>query len=384
MKIALVILHADATRGGAERYTLDLAASLQKRGHDVSLLATSFVNIPEGVAAVPMNATGATRIAGYIRFLKSFDHETSNRKYDIVHAMLPVRHCDVYHPHAGIAAEAVERGHVKRPRRVGRTLSRLGNRFNFRRQRFAVVERELLTLPNPPVVLCLSEQIKATVRRHYPDLAADRTVTLFNSTDLTRFDPGAKPDPREPTRQRFNLKNDDVVGLMLAQDFERKGLRQAIQATAGIPDPRLKLIVAGKQDPRIYRNQASDLGVIDRVVFAGPTDNPVAFYRAADFFVLPTRSDPCSLVVLEALAMGVPVISTATNGACEIMTDRQEGRVLRDPEDVPALISAMSEMLDIKKRRTFVENCTVLRPRLAVENHLDHLETIYYRTGSKI
>jgi UDP-glucose:(heptosyl)LPS alpha-1,3-glucosyltransferase len=377
VKIGLVILHADASRGGAERYTLDLSASLVNRGHEVSLLASTFAEVPSKVTSVPMQANGATRLGRYLKFLQSVDAATTNGQYDIVHAMLPVRHCDVYHPHAGIAVNSVQHGHLKQPNTVGRVMSRWGNWFNLRRQRFAAIEQQLLTGNNAPVVLCLSGQIKATVRQHYPKLPENNLVTLFNATDLSRFDPAALPDLRGPTRAQFNLSDDDVVGLMLAQDFERKGLRQCIVALSKIAEPRLKLLVGGKQNPRDYRNLASDLGVNDRVRFAGPTDNPAAFYRAADFFVLPTRSDPCSLVVLEALAMGVPVISTRQNGACEIMTDGREGRILSDPDDLPGLVSAMIQMLDPNGRKTMMDGCMGLRPRLAVQRHLAVLEETY-------
>jgi UDP-glucose:(heptosyl)LPS alpha-1,3-glucosyltransferase len=164
---------------------------------------------------------------------------------------------------------------------------------------------------------------------------------------------------------------------MIAQDFARKGLREAIAALAAATDPRLVLLVVGKQDPSAYRKLAVEHAVSDRVIFAGSTTDPYAFYRAADFFVLPTRHDPCSLVVLEALAMGVPVISTIFNGACEIMTDGNHGFVLRDPANIPTLSRSMSEMTHADRRRTMSEACLGLRPALSFDQHLDRLLAIY-------
>src|SRR5687768_382449 len=113
MKIALVILHADPARGGAERYTIDLAAALARRGHAVSLLATTFATPPNGAVTVNLDAGGVTRLGKYRRFLAALDEHLAQSAYDVVHAMLPVRRCDVYHPHAGVAAEAIETGHLK-------------------------------------------------------------------------------------------------------------------------------------------------------------------------------------------------------------------------------------------------------------------------------
>jgi UDP-glucose:(heptosyl)LPS alpha-1,3-glucosyltransferase len=195
--------------------------------------------------------------------------------------------------------------------------------------------------------------------------------------DLDKFDPAARPEARGQTRQRFGIATDRIVGLMIAQDFQRKGLPQAIRAVKQVNDPRLLLLVVGKEDPKPYEQLAQEVGVADRVIFAGTTDDPYAFYRAADFFVLPTRHDPCSLVVLEALAMGLPVISTAFNGACEVMVPGEHGFVLKDPADIDALAAAMRRMLDPENRRAMSNACLHLRPSLSYEHHLDELLALY-------
>jgi UDP-glucose:(heptosyl)LPS alpha-1,3-glucosyltransferase len=112
VKIALVILHADTARGGAERYTLDLAKALVKRGHDVSILASSFQSEPLAGKQVLIAARANTRTGRYEKFLLNLDSELTlariqGKPFDVVHAMLPVRNCDIYHPHAGIAKEVV-------------------------------------------------------------------------------------------------------------------------------------------------------------------------------------------------------------------------------------------------------------------------------------
>jgi UDP-glucose:(heptosyl)LPS alpha-1,3-glucosyltransferase len=381
LKIALVILHANPARGGAERYTVDLAAALRRRGHEAALLATSFGKELQAEQDILLPARGATRAGRYERFLDELDRVIAERGFDIVHAMLPVRRCDVYHPHAGLAAEAIASGHLKYKTTAQQALARSFNRFNRRRQRFAAIERELLTSKEPPVVLCLSEYVKSVVRKHYP-LPAQKLATFFNAVDLEKFDPGSRPDAGNDVRRQFEIAPDKVVALIVAQDFARKGLREAIMATAKIADPRLVLLVVGKQDPAPYRRLADELGVGRRVIFAGATDDPYRFYRAADLFVLPTRHDPCSLVVLESLAMGLPVISTVFNGACEIMTDAEHGFVLKDPADTDALANAMRRMLDPATRASMAEGCLALRPALSYEHHLDQLLEMYRKARS--
>jgi UDP-glucose:(heptosyl)LPS alpha-1,3-glucosyltransferase len=211
--------------------------------------------------------------------------------------------------------------------------------------------------------------VKGTVRKHYPGLGDGRLATLFNAVDLARFDP-VKAAPAD-------VRRDAVVGLMVAQDFERKGLREAISALARVKDCAIALEVVGKPDPGPYVELARSLGVEASVQFMGPQRDVFAFYAAADFFVLPTRHDPCSLVVLEALAMGVPVISTRQNGACEIMTSGEHGFVLESADNAEGLVAAMRAMCDEATRTRMGEACLALRPRLAYDAHLDTLIGVY-------
>jgi len=369
VKIALVILHADPARGGAERYTVDLAASLATRGHEVRIIATSFAEAVSTPARVHLDSEAATRAGAYKKFLDQLDAHLATEKYDVVHAMLPVRTCDVYHPHAGIAAEQTQKWNVL---------------FNPRRRAMAAIERELLTQPRPPVVISLSEYVKSDIRRHFPDLPADRLATLFNAVDLKKFDPAAKAETSSPlSNVRADGRPYVWTALMVAQDFERKGLRQAIQALAKIQKhaaPHRLVVVGADENQRRYEALAKGFRV--DVQFAGAVADPRPYYRAADFFILPTRHDPCSLVVLEALAMGVPVISTRQNGATEIMTDGVHGHVLADPDDTEALANAIRDIISPQRRAALREACLALRPRLSYEHHLDQLEAIYRRSSS--
>jgi UDP-glucose:(heptosyl)LPS alpha-1,3-glucosyltransferase len=382
VKVALVILHAEPAKGGAEGYTVNLAHALTRRGHDVSLLSTSLGPQADGLPQVTLAAPGLTRLGRYKAFLDSLDAHLFHTRttYDVVHAIAPVRRCDFYHPQAGLAAEALAMGHLKYDG-FRRPLDKLATRLNPKRQFVGSVERQLLTGPDAPVLLCVSDMVKQTARDHY-GLPEDQLVTLFNAVDPDRFDPAARPDAGVEIRRRFNLGSDKVVALVVAQDFRRKGVRPAVEALARVADERLVLLVVGKPNPQPYRDLAASLGVSHRVIFAGATNDTYAFYRAADFFVLPTHHDPCSLVVLEALAMGLPTITTTANGAHEIMVEEQHGYVMRDPSDATALAGMMCRLLDPERRRVMSRACLDLRPQLSYAHHLDRLEALYDQVPS--
>ena len=376
MKVLLIIFHADPARGGAERYTVDLARGLANLGHAVTLAASSFGKPIAGVEFVTLDAHGWSRLARYRRFLQSVRKLTDQHPCDIVHAMLPVETCDLYHPHAGIAAEATESGHTKYRSQFAQASARLFNRLNRKRRFFAEVERAMIERAGGPHILCLSQYIREAARRHYP-IDERRLPVLLNGVDLARFDPQENARIRVQVRSRLGLTREHVAALIIAQDFERKGLTEAIEAVAKVGDERLRLVVIGKPDPAAYRRLAERLGIAGRIIFAGSTDRPADFYQAADFFVLPTRHDPCSLVVLEALAMGLPVISTMCNGACEAMTHGTHGFILPDPGDIPALADAMRQLLDAPTRQRMQQACIDLRPQLSQAEHLRRIVEIY-------
>jgi UDP-glucose:(heptosyl)LPS alpha-1,3-glucosyltransferase len=256
----------------------------------------------------------------------------------------------LYHPHAGIAVDAP---------------TGLKAVFNPRRVEMAKVERELLTRADPPVVLILSDYVKQFVTRHYPALGEAKLQKLFNSVNLERFGPASA-----------HKNSDEVVALIIAQDFERKGVPLAIEATELINDqrkpnqPRLRLMVVGKEHAP---------GSEGDVIFVGETSKIREIYASADFFILPTRHDPCSLVVLEALAMGLPVITTRQNGAAEIMSEGREGFVL-ERGTVPLLVDKMWQLLDPQVRGRMSEAALALRPKLSQEEHVNRLLEIYQST----
>ncbi|HEV8606188.1 MAG TPA: glycosyltransferase family 4 protein [Tepidisphaeraceae bacterium] len=352
MKIALVILHADPARGGAERYTADLSGALRNRGHRVSVLASDFPEQYPEIERVLLKANGLTRAAQYQRFLDSLDEHLAANSYDIVHAMLPVRRCDLYHPHAGIAVEGP---------------TGLKAFFNPRRVEMAKVERNLLTQSDPPTVLILSDYVRQFFTKHYPSFPENKLRKLFNSVNLNIFQREGAP----------KKASDEVVALIIAQDFERKGVPQAIEATKVVNStkssnqPRLRLTVVGQEHAP---------GAKGDVTYAGETSKIKEIYAAADFFILPTRHDPCSLVVLEALAMGLPVITTRQNGASEIMTEGREGFILDESRNVPLLAGKMRQLLDPQLRQHMSDAALALRLQLSQVEHVNKLLEIYEST----
>ncbi len=377
MKIALVILNAEPQRGGAERYTQDLAGALVARGHDVYLLASRFARSVEPARQVHLEGAAGSRIARYRAFTTSVARHLQNRPYDIVHAMLPVPGCDLYHPHAGIEAENLENGHLRHGGHVHQVISKLSNQLNRKRRLYARMERKMLQQGS--AVLCLSNAMRQIAQHHY-ELANGQSHVLANGVDLDRYNPAGRGKSRIQIRRQHNIGATDVVALLMSNNFRLKGLRQAIQVLhqlAAAGRASAKLMVVGREPVDQYQNLAQRLGVADRVIFAGSTNDAPAMYAAADLFVLPTAYDSCSLVVLEAMAMGLPVITTRQNGAAEAMHDGVHGFVIDTQADLQGLHEAWDALLHDALRTKMHAAALGLRPELSRERHVDRLLEIY-------
>ena len=319
MKIALIIQNGDRRRGGAEQYTLDLARSLAARGHAVTVVAEKGPQeVAESAAAagfkcVYLGAKGALRWPRLQDFLKRVKALYEGGAYEVVHAMLPVWRCDVYQPHSGLAAELVAAGHMKHPGRVVQQFSRVANHMNLKRVGLARLEEQMMRPVDGavPWILCSSSQMEAFARRQFPGVPDSHLVSMMNGIDLAYFDPAHGAGSRQAIREEWGIEKGQRLGVLVGNNWKLKGVREAIEALALANDPRLVVMIVGREEAAGYQKLAGRLGVGERVKFVGRVGDLRTVYGAADFMLLPTRRDTCSLVVLEGLAMGLPVITTA-------------------------------------------------------------------------
>ena len=159
-----------------------------------------------------------------------------------------------------------------------------------------------------------------------------------------------------------------MLFLAAAHNFQLKGLDTILHALAGLGrDQQARLVVAGNGAIAEYRAKAEQLGVGHLVTFAGQVDSMPRLYAAADAFVHPTFHDACSLATLEALACGLPVITTRVNGAADGMQSGREGYVLDAPGDAEAVRAAMIALMAAEQRRA----CGLQARQLALANSFD-------------
>jgi UDP-glucose:(heptosyl)LPS alpha-1,3-glucosyltransferase len=176
------------------------------------------------------------------------------------------------------------------------------------------LERRVLT--TTPRIAAIARTGKAEIERLY-GVPPARVDVVYNGVDHERF--RADLSARASARAEAGLGAEHAL-LFVGSGFERKGLATALEALGRLPeDTRLRVI--GKGDARAYRARAEQLGVAKRVAWLGARPDVERWYAAADAVVLPTIYEPFGNVHLEALAAGVPIVTTTRAGGAEIVGD---------------------------------------------------------------
>ncbi len=165
-----------------------------------------------------------------------------------------------------------------------------------------------------------------------------------------------------------------------------KGLGFLIRALAKLKKachPSFRLLVLGRDHQDSYLRLARGKGVSEEVIFVGSTDEPEKYYGASDLLVHPTFYDACSLTVLEALASGLPVITTYSNGASGIITQGQEGFVIADPRDDQVLAEKILFFLDREKIQKASTTARRLAESYSVERNWREMESVFQKSLSR-
>ncbi|HWU37460.1 MAG TPA: glycosyltransferase family 4 protein [Candidatus Acidoferrum sp.] len=371
MRIAFIRQRYRAT-GGAERYLASLVAAMASAGHTVHLFANSWTDPPPGVALrrVPVPAGPAfVRILGFAWIA----HRMTRRgNFDLIHSFDRTIRPDLYR-----AGDGCHQAWLDRRRAVEGGLTRSFDRLNPLHRSLLILERHLFQ-GGCHRIIANSRMVQEEILRYY---GAPRSAiqVIYTGVDLDRFRPACGVEgERARFRRSLGVEPDDPVLLFAGSGFERKGLRFLLQAIGRMQGMRgLRVWVLGTGNLHRARTLAHRLGIADRVHFAGPVAEPEAWMTAADLFVLPTIYDPFSNACLEAMACGLPVITTAGNGVAEVLEKWCTGSVIGDPRDVRGLVDHITEFLNPARRKERGAAARACAEAFPAEGHLKQMLATY-------
>lgn len=344
MKIALGIREFLPEKGGAERYCYDLMYFLVGKGIKVHVYSSAFPQKDNGLYFHQVPVIPFPKSLRVFSFAINCRRMMRKEKFDCILGIGDTLNADLLQPHGGVHWKWFWRGLEGYRRPFPWIFKFLGRALSPKQWAKGIIEDA--PYAKGKRVIAISEMVQRDISDHY-GIPADRIITIYNGVDTNRFHPRNKKY-REEIRSRYGMSSKDLLLLFVSHNFRLKGLRNVVQALALIKRKRqnVKLLVIGRDRTEPYRRLAKKAGCAEDVLFAGGVRDLERYYTSADILVHPTFYDPCSLVVLEALASGVPVITTRYNGAGGIITDGQEGFVLEDPREVETLTEKILYLSD--------------------------------------
>lgn len=300
MKIGLV-RRGHSSTGGAEAYLIRLASALEALGHEPVLVTTR--DWPQSRWA----HSDIIRLAGNTPEEFAVAFASARTGCDIHLSLERVPGCEVFRAGDGVHSAWLNRRAVFEP-----AWKRATRWLNPKHGQLLRLEKRVFDPANTRAIIANSRLVRDEIIA-CSEFPSERIHVVYNGLSAP-----AIPADRSQAREKLGLKAGDLCALFVGSGWERKGLRTAIRAVETLDDAIL--LVAGRGPADAFRS--------DRVRFIGPTSELGMLFGAADVFVLPTYYDPFSNACLEALAAGLPVITTPANGFSEILKEGVQGGIV--------------------------------------------------------
>jgi len=336
MKIAF-IRKAYTPYGGSERYLAQLIERLCLQGHEVHIFANRWESNPTQRPGDPKPSRLFFRRVPMVQspsFLQALSfayfsqHLLQKEAFDIIHSFERTLYQDIYR-----AGDGCHREWLIQRRKMDPWIKRSLHPLNPLHRSLLFLEKRLFQSPKLKRIIANSRRGKEEILRY--GVGGGKVEVIYNGVDLEAFHPQNVTLYRKAVREEMKIPAEGFVLLFLGSGFKRKGLDSLIAALPHIKReiPSAFLVVAGKNGVGGYRHKARRHGAEESLIFLGPTQRARELYAASDLFVLPTLYDPFSNACLEAMATGIPVLTSRANGVAELIEDQQNGFLLQNPRD---------------------------------------------------
>jgi len=340
---------------------------LANEGHEVHVYAEHRDEGDPRIAFHPVRTIPFPRSLRLLSFATRATKAIENGNYDIAFGVGNTLEADILQPHGGVHWAWFWRSLKAYENPALRMIKLLGRIFSLKQWVSGWVEDAPYRAKRLRAIIAISDMVKQDMMRWYR-IPEERIHVVYNGVDVERFHPRNRRY-REEIRRRHGI-GDDLVILFVSNNFRMKGLNFLIKALAKVKKgdhPPFKLLILGRDRQDSHVRLAREEEIFKEVIFAGSTGEPEKYYGASDLLVHPTFYDACSLTVLEALASGLPVITTHSNGASGIITQGQEGFVISDPREDQAL----AEKILLFLNRENLEKASIAARRLAESYSLE-------------
>ncbi|MBG2865680.1 glycosyltransferase family 4 protein [Proteus mirabilis] len=321
--------------GGAERFVSRALEALDNQSVELNVITRSWIGAVQPQWHIHIvNPFKWGRISREKGFAQAARLCWQQEKFDLVQSHERIAGCDIYRAGDGVHRRwLLQRSRVLSPLRSKLLLNSCYHRYVMN------AEKEMYQSPELKRVICNSEMVKREVMEDF-GVESERISVIYNAIDHQRFFP-ATALYRQQLRQQYHIPVEGKCFIYVGSGFERKGLRAAIEA---ISHTNAYLLVIGQdKEYKKYQQLAHRLNCHQRILFLGVQKDTLPFYQMADGLLLPTLYDPFPNVILEAMACGLPVITSDTCGGAEFIEQGINGFVT-DALDTPAMIGAIESI----------------------------------------
>jgi UDP-glucose:(heptosyl)LPS alpha-1,3-glucosyltransferase len=330
MKIALV-RQKYTDFGGAERYTAALAEHLLDAGHEVHVFASEWKEGREQTGKgrivfhrVPM--LKGLSVLEVVSFALNSRKMLEREQFDIIHSFERTLKQDIYR-----AGDGCHREWLQQRVKIDPSYKYFVTKINPLHLLLLWIESRIFKEGNYTMIIANSGRGKDEIVKHY-GVPPEKIRVVYNAVDANRFNQHDAHEVRQQVRKSLGRSLDDQILIYVGSGFKRKGVAAAIAALRKLPS-HVHLVVIGKDRILPYQTIAQKNGVESRVHFVGPVVDVERYYWAGDLFVFPTVYEPFSNVCLEAMASGLPVVTSRMNGASEVIQAGRNGYVVENPTD---------------------------------------------------
>jgi UDP-glucose:(heptosyl)LPS alpha-1,3-glucosyltransferase len=281
---------------------------------------------------------------------------------------------NVYQSHGGVHWLSAKRRVFSEKNDIKRTIKRLIIFLSLKQWARAYIESAPFRLKPRPKIVAISQMIKKDMSSYFGVKGTDIKV-VYNGVDTSRFNQKLRHDYRGKLRRQLGIKEDEVVFLFVSYDLKKKGIEALVEAGFQLKkmgSTNFKVLVVGGMPYKALSRQIKTFDIENKMLFTGPIRSIEAYYANSDVFVLPTYYDACSLVVIEAMASGLPSITTTANGAAGIINDGKDGYIISHPPESLELAKKMQLLLDDETRREMSREA--LRTGLSYSEEKNHQE----------
>jgi len=346
MKLALISQSFEEHKGGAEKFSSELARYLIKKGLDIKLFARKIEALDLKPYGVEIKIPKKPPFFRILTLAYTGLYLAKRWKADRIFALMPLPEGDFYWLAGGVYSNWLK---IRYPSIIKRTIA------YFFRPHFLLnifFQKKCITSPHFKKIITNSELEKEIAIKAF-NISPEKIVVIPNGIDLSRFNLSVRVN-RNKIREILGLNKNAKIILFTGNNFKRKGLETIIKALARLKNfSNLYLLVAGKDKTNYFIKLSQKLGVAEKIKFLGYVKELEKIYGTADIFVFPSQYDSFASVVLEAMACGLPVITTKTNGASMVINHGEEGFILKRWDDDKLLAEYIVKTLENSEEMGF-------------------------------